>query len=196
MESGDLTAANKRIVARLAVVVLAMFGFGFALVPLYDVFCEITGLNGKTGRIAAEEALARKVDEKRLVTVEFLASVNGELPWEFRPVVRKVSVHPGEVTEVSYFASNSTGKTVAGQAIPSVAPGLAAKYFNKTECFCFTRQTLGPNEGKEMPLRFVVDPELPEDIRTVSLSYTFYPAQDGAPTETISMEQGKLDSIM
>jgi cytochrome c oxidase assembly protein subunit 11 len=196
MKSGDLTAANKRVVTRLAVVVLAMFGFGFALVPLYDVFCEITGINGKTGRIAAEEALARQVDENRLVTVEFLASVNSDLPWEFRPLVRKIRVHPGEITEVKYFASNRTGDPVAGQAIPSLAPGLAAKYFNKTECFCFTRQTLGPNEGKEMPLRFVVDPELPEDIRTVSLSYTFYPAQDGAPAETISMEQGKLDSIM
>lgn len=196
MESGDLTAANKRIVTRLAVVVLAMFGFGFALVPLYDVFCEITGINGKTGRIAAEEALGQTIDENRLVTVEFLASVNSDLPWEFRPLVRKVRVHPGEITEVKYFASNRTGDPVAGQAIPSLAPGLAAKYFNKTECFCFTRQTLGPNEGKEMPLRFVVDPELPEDIRTVSLSYTFYPAQDSAPAETISMEQGKLDSIM
>jgi len=196
MESGDLTAANKRIVTRLAVVVLAMFGFGFALVPLYDVFCEITGLNGKTGRIAAEQARAGQVDENRLVTVEFLASVNSDLPWEFRPLVRKVRVHPGEIMEVKYFASNRTGDPVAGQAIPSLAPGLAAKYFNKTECFCFTRQTLGPNEGKEMPLRFVVDPELPEDIRTVSLSYTFYPAQDAAPADTISMEQGKLDSIM
>jgi cytochrome c oxidase assembly protein subunit 11 len=196
MEPGDLSAANQRIVTRLAVVVLAMFGFGFALVPLYDVFCDITGINGKTGRIAAEQALAGKVDENRLVTVEFLASVNSDLPWEFRPLVRKVRVHPGEITEVKYFASNRTGDSVDGQAIPSLAPGLAAKYFNKTECFCFTRQTLGPNEGKEMPLRFVVDPELPEEVRTVSLSYTFYPAQDGAPTETILMEQGKLDSIM
>jgi len=196
MESGDLTAANKRIVTRLVVVVLAMFGFGFALVPLYDVFCEITGINGKTGRIAAEEALTRQVDENRLVTVEFLASVNSDLPWEFRPLVRKVRVHPGEITEVKYFASNKTGDPVAGQAIPSVAPGQAAKYFNKTECFCFTRQTLGPKEGKEMPLRFVVDPELPEEVRTVSLSYTFYPADDGVPIETISMEPGKLDSIM
>jgi cytochrome c oxidase assembly protein subunit 11 len=196
MASTDLSAANKRVVKRLAVVVLAMFGFGFALVPLYDVFCDITGINGKTGRIAAEDALSQKVDENRLVTVEFLASVNSDLPWEFRPMVKKVRVHPGEVTEVNYFASNRTGHTVAGQAIPSLAPGVAAKYFNKTECFCFTRQTLGPNEGKEMPLRFVVDPELPEEIRTVSLSYTFYPAQDAAPVETISMEQDKLDSIL
>jgi cytochrome c oxidase assembly protein subunit 11 len=196
MASTDLSAANKRVVKRLAVVVLAMFGFGFALVPLYDVFCDITGINGKTGRIGAEEALSQQVDESRLVTVEFLASVNSDLPWDFRPLVKKVRVHPGAVTEVNYFASNRTGHAVAGQAIPSVAPGVAAKYFNKTECFCFTRQTLGPNEGKNMPLRFVVDPDLPEEVRTVSLSYTFYPAQGAAPAETISMEQGKLDSIM
>jgi cytochrome c oxidase assembly protein subunit 11 len=196
MQSGDLNAANKRIVMRLAIVVLAMFGFGFALVPLYDVFCDITGINGKTGRIAAQEASGQKVDEKRLVTVEFLASVNSELPWEFRPLVRKIRVHPGEVTEVKYFASNKTDSPVAGQAVPSLAPGLAARYFNKTECFCFTRQTLGPNEGKEMPLRFVVDPDLPEDIGSVALSYTLYPAPDDAPAETISMERGKLEPIL
>jgi cytochrome c oxidase assembly protein subunit 11 len=132
MESSDLSSANKRVVKRLAFVVLAMFGFGFALVPLYDVFCE------------------------------------------FRPMTRKVKVHPGEITQVKYLARNRTGHTTAGQAVPSLAPGLAARYFNKTECFCFTRQTLGPDESREMPLRFVVDPGLPEEVRTVSLSYTFF----------------------
>ena len=196
MGSGDLSAANRRVVRRLAVVVLAMFGFGFALVPLYDVFCDVTGINGKTGRIAAEEALSRQVDEQRLVTVEFVATVNSDLPWEFRPLVRKIQVHPGEIREVNYFAQNRTNRTVAGQAIPSLAPGVAAKYFNKTECFCFTRQTLGPGEGRDMPLRFVVDPDLPAEVRTVSLSYTFYPAQGAAPAGTVSQESGKLDSIM
>lgn len=194
MASTDLSAANKRVVKRLAVVVLAMFGFGFALVPLYDVFCDITGINGKTGRIGAEEALSQQVDESRLVTVEFLASVNSDLPWDFRPLVKKVRVHPGAVTEVNYFASNRTGHAVAGQAIPSVAPGVAAKYFNKTECFCFSRQTLQPGESKEMPLRFVVDPQLPEEIRTVSLSYTFFPAGDEKPgLETISMGSDSIE---
>jgi len=110
--------------------------------------------------------------------VEFVASVNSDLPWEFRPVTRRVKVHPGEVTEVHYFARNKIDKMVTGQAIPSLAPGLAAKYFNKTECFCFTRQILQPNESKDMPLRFIVDPQLPEEVRTVSLSYTFFQVEN------------------
>jgi cytochrome c oxidase assembly protein subunit 11 len=180
MNNAQRAHANRRIVTRLAVVVLAMFGFGFALVPLYDVFCKVTGLNGKTGRIALEQALSEKVDDQRMVTVEFLATVNSGLPWEFRPVVKKVRVHPGAITEVRYYARNLTDASVTGQAIPSLAPGLAARYFNKTECFCFTRQTLDPREAREMPLRFVVDPDLPAEVRTVSLSYTFYQAGNGA----------------
>jgi len=196
MQTGERQAANTRVVKRLGLAALAMFGFGFALVPLYDVFCDITGINGKTGRIEAEAALSQKVDEDRLVTVEFLSSVNSKLPWEFKPMVRKIKVHPGEVTEVNYFARNKTDGMVAGQAVPSVAPGLAAKYFNKTECFCFTRQTLQANESKEMPLRFVVDPALPEEIRTVSLSYTFFPAEEQQPVlEPIGAVSTGLETI-
>jgi cytochrome c oxidase assembly protein subunit 11 len=180
MDDSQRSHANRRVVTRLAVVVLGMFGFGFALVPLYDVFCQVTGLNGKTGRIGLEQTLGEKVDIERMVTVEFLATVNSELPWEFQPVVKKVRVHPGAVTEVKYHARNLTGDSVTGQAVPSLAPGQAARYFNKTECFCFTRQTLGPRETRDMPLRFVVDPDLPAEIRTVSLSYTFYRAGNGA----------------
>ena len=188
--------ANQRVVKRLGIAALLMFGFGFAMVPLYDVFCDITGINGKTGRIELEEALGQQVDEDRLVTVEFLATVHSDLPWEFRPVVRKIKVHPGEITEVNYFASNKTDRLVVGQAVPSLAPGLAAKYFNKTECFCFTRQALGPGESKEMPLRFVVDPALPDEIRTVSLSYTFYQAKPDASGSTASTGSDTLDSVM
>ena len=184
MEAGERATANRRVVRRLLVAAVAMFGFGFALVPLYDVFCDITGINGKTGRIAAEAALSQQVDPDRTVTVEFLSSVRSDLAWDFKPAVRRVKVHPGEVTEVHYVARNRTAETVAGQAVPSLAPGLAAKYFNKTECFCFTRQTLGPNEEKLMPLRFVVDPELPEEVGTVSLSYTFFQAESGEPAGT------------
>jgi cytochrome c oxidase assembly protein subunit 11 len=196
MAENDRKQANQRVVKQLGIAAVLMFGFGFALVPLYDVFCDITGINGKTGRIALEEALSQQVDEDRLVTVEFLATVHTDLPWEFRPMVKRIKVHPGEVTEVNYFASNKTENLVAGQAVPSLAPGLAAKYFNKTECFCFTRQTLGPGESKEMPLRFVVDPELPANVRTVSLSYTFYQAEPAASGSTVSMESASLDSIM
>jgi cytochrome c oxidase assembly protein subunit 11 len=196
MEAEQRRQANSRVVKRLGIAAMLMFGFGFAMVPLYDVFCDITGLNGKTGRVELEQALSGTVDEDRLVTVEFLGTVHSDLPWEFKPMVRRVKVHPGEVTEVNYYARNLTEGQVAGQAVPSVAPGKAAKYFNKTECFCFTRQTLEAGEYKEMPLRFVVDPGLPEEVRTVSLSYTFFQAKDDAPVETISMEKGKLDSIL
>ena len=196
MEESDRKQANQRVVKRLGIAALLMFGFGFALVPLYDVFCDITGINGKTGRIAQEEALSQRVDEDRLVTVEFLATVHSDLPWEFKPMIRKIKVHPGEITEVNYYARNKTDKLVAGQAVPSLAPGLAAKYFNKTECFCFTRQALGPGEGKEMPLRFIVDPALPENVRTVSLSYTFYQTEAVAADKENTSESGSLDSIM
>lgn len=179
---------------KLFMIPVLMFGFGFALVPLYDVFCDITGLNGKTGRIELEEALSQQIDSDRMVTVEFLSTVNSNLPWDFKPMVRKVRVHPGEVTEVKYLASNRAETMVTGQAVPSLAPGLAAKYFNKTECFCFTRQTLDPGEDKEMPLRFVVDPDLPEDIRTVSLSYTFYQAETAEPKNS-TLQPGAFEEL-
>jgi len=193
MDDAQRSHANRRVVTRLAVVVLAMFGFGFALVPLYDVFCQVTGLNGKTGRIELEQALSEKVDAGRTVTVEFLATVNSELPWEFRPAVKKVRVHPGAVTEVKYYARNLTGNSVTGQAVPSLAPGLAARYFNKTECFCFTQQTLGPREGRDMPLRFVVDPDLPAEVKTLSLSYTFY--QAGNIAAGTNQQAGVLEEL-
>jgi len=185
MDRQDQSQANTRVVKRLGLVVVAMFGFGFALVPLYNVFCAVTGLNGKTGRIALEEALTRTVDENRWVTVEFVSSVNSDLPWEFHPMVRKVRVHPGEVTAVTYSARNKAATSITGQAIPSLAPGVASKYFNKTECFCFTQQTLEAGEYKEMPLRFVVDPDLPEDVNSVALSYTFFKIATGKDQQPV-----------
>lgn len=181
MESRELANRNRKLVGRLGIAAVAMFGFGFAMVPLYDVFCDITGLNGKTGRIETEAALSQEVDMEREVTVEFVVSVNSDLPWEIKPMVRKIKVHPGAVTEVKYAARNITGNTVIGQAVPSLVPGLASKYFNKTECFCFTQQALAAGEYKEMPVRFVVDPALPKDMNSVALSYTFYRMEDGAP---------------
>lgn len=196
MNTTDRAAANNRVVKRLGIAAVLMFGFGFALVPLYDVFCDITGLNGKTGRIELEDALSQTVDEDRLVTVEFLGVVHSDLPWDFKPMVRKIRVHPGEVTEVNYYATNKADNAVTGQAVPSVAPGKAAKYFSKTECFCFTRQLLEPGEGKEMPLRFVVDPALPDNVRTVSLSYTFFQAEAVAAGKENTGKSGSLDSIL
>lgn len=167
--------ANRRLATRLAVVVLAMFGFGYLLVPLYAVLCEITGLGGRTG-VAQEQSLDGRVDEDRLVTVEFLGDVNSRLPWEFRPTVKKMQVHPGRVYETSYFARNLSKAETVGQARPSVTPAVASIYFAKTECFCFTEQHFAAGEGRKMALRFVVAPELPADISTVTLSYTFFNA--------------------
>jgi cytochrome c oxidase assembly protein subunit 11 len=157
-----------------------MFGFGYALVPLYDVFCDITGLNGKTGRLTAAEARSVETDETRLVTVEFVTNVNGALPWDFRPTVARVQVHPGSETEVTFEAVNRAQVQVTGHAVPSVAPGAAARYFSKTECFCFTRQRLEPGESREMPVRFVVDPKLPANIEILTLAYTFFEAEENA----------------
>lgn len=166
--------ANKRLIKILLVVTAGMFGFGYALVPLYDVFCEITGINGKTGRLSTEAAQNMGIDKNRLVTVEFLATVNEKLPWQFKPLKEKMEVHPGEINTVNYVATNLTSEDSIGQAIPSVSPGPAASYFSKTECFCFTQQLLRAKETREMPVRFIVDPNLPQDIGTVTLSYTFF----------------------
>lgn len=151
-----------------------MFGFGYALVPLYNVFCEVTGVNGKTGRLSSAAATKVAVDESRLVTVEFVTNVNAGMPWEFRPMVNKIQVHPGAETQVEFEAHNVAGVAITGNAVPSVAPNAAARYFSKTECFCFTEQSLGPKETRKMPVRFVVDPRLPADVKVLTLAYTFF----------------------
>jgi len=167
--------ANTSIALKLGLASVVMFGFGYALVPLYDVLCEITGLNGKTGRISATEAGELSVDIDRLITVEFDTNTNSELPWEFRPLTPTLQVHPGEVNEAIFYVKNTSDEYIIGQAIPSVAPSSGSRFFNKTECFCFTRQPLAPGESKEMPVRFVVEPGLPGHIRMLTLSYAFFP---------------------
>ena len=167
---------NQKLVRRLLFAVAGMFGFGFAMVPLYNVLCVITGLNGKTGgRVAVAEVLGPDLD--RTVTVQFVANVNQSMPWDFRPVVSSMEVHPGKMYRTSFHATNRTDQTMVGQAIPSVTPGLAAQHFNKTECFCFTEQQFSAGEQRDMPLLFMVDRDLPEDIGVVTLSYTFFDKQ-------------------
>ena len=185
MQDQQQVKANKRLVPRLFLVVVAMFGFGFALAPLYEAFCSAFGINGRfisiqegTYDSSAKVANITKVDKTRSITVQFTASRNQNLDWEFRTMVNKVTVHPGEITVVKYFAKNLTDKTVVAQAVPSIVPGQAVKYFNKIECFCFTQQTFKPGESREMPLRFVIDPNLPNKISTVVLSYTFFDTQN------------------
>lgn len=172
-------ARNRRSSGRIALVAVAMFGFGYLLVPLYDVFCEITGLNGKTGRLSeAEVAAGYQPDLQRSVKVQFVAANSADMPWEFRPVVASMTVHPGQLYAASFVAANPTARDMVAQAVPSVAPTQASRYFNKTECFCFTQQPLAAGERKEMPLRFIVDPRLPQTVRTLTLAYTLFDVSD------------------
>ncbi len=173
--SDELTLAqkNQRLVRKLVIVTVAMFGFGFGLVPLYDVFCDITGINGKTDVEAAEE-VAYEVDTSRKITIEFVTSLNESAPMEFYAERKKMKVHPGKYYTINFFAENKTDKDMIARAIPSVTPGVAAEHFIKTECFCFTEQTFNAKERKTMPVRFVINPALAERYKTVTLSYTFF----------------------
>ena len=174
MHSQRMKTKNLRLGTRLGALTVVMFLFGYALVPLYDVFCDITGLNGKTGRISSEVVDNITIDESRLVTVEFVTNVNVALPWDFKPPVSSIRVHPGVETTVEFEAVNRESYEVVGSAVPSVAPNTAARYFSKTECFCFTQQTLAAGESRKMPVRFVVDPKLPMHVTTLTLAYTFF----------------------
>ncbi|ACO76367.1 cytochrome C oxidase assembly protein [Azotobacter vinelandii CA] len=160
-----------RLVRRLLLVVVAMFAFGFALVPLYDVMCQAFGINGKT---AGAWRGTQTVDESRSVRVQFLASNAAGMSWEFRPLQDELTVHPGASNQMLFVARNPGDRPMTAQAIPSVAPARAAAWFHKTECFCFTQQVLAPGERIEMPVRFVVDRDLPADVRHLTLGYTLF----------------------
>jgi cytochrome c oxidase assembly protein subunit 11 len=167
---------HTKVVKRLVLLVVGMFGFGFAMVPLYDVFCDITGLNGKTSNTSAE--LAKVIDVNRDVTVQFITQNGAGMPWLFEPEINQIVVNPGIMTTVNFRATNLSSNDIVGQAIPSVAPGLAANHFNKTECFCFQEQMLKGGETVNMPVTFYVNAELPKDIKEVTLSYTLYNVTD------------------
>lgn len=173
-----MAEAATRTAQKLFFFAVAMFGFGYAMVPLYDVLCDVTGLNGKTGEISQTAVEAGYVDKDRLVTVQFDTNVNTALPWNFKAMEYTMKVHPGEISKAVFVVENNSDKDIIGQAVPSVAPSQASLFFNKTECFCFTKQTLAPGERKEMVVRFVVGSELPEKIKTMTLSYTFFEAPD------------------
>ncbi len=163
--------ANRRSLLRLSVVALAMFGFGYALVPFYDAICRALGVNDLVQ--AAARPANTQVDRSRSVTVEFDANVH-DAPMHFKPVVRHLTVHPGELATVEYEIANVRGVAVTAQAIPSYGPLRAAEHFHKYECFCFTQQTLAAGETRRMPLVFMVDSKLPKDVNTITLSYTFF----------------------
>ncbi|WP_346838316.1 cytochrome c oxidase assembly protein [Microbulbifer sp. SAOS-129_SWC] len=166
-------SANARIAAKLMALATGMLAFAlFAMPPLYNAFCDITGLNGKTG--GKYEAVPAAVDRSRLVTVQFIASNNENMPWVFRPNQVSLRVHPGELTETTFYAQNPSGKDMVAQAIPSLVPYDAVSYFHKTECFCFHQQALKAGESADLALRFIVDPDLPPAVTTVTLSYTLF----------------------
>ncbi len=176
-EQQPTRSRNLRVFAQLSAVVVGMFAFGYALVPLYGLICQIAGINGQRSDVMMiKDSQLPAVDASRTVTVEFLTTLNNGMDWEFRSEARKIKVHPGELTTVNFFARNNTDADKVAQAVPSVAPIAANQYLRKTECFCFTQQNFAAGEGKDMPVRFVIDPALPAHVDTVTLSYTFFDA--------------------
>lgn len=168
--------SHKKLVRRLVLLAVGMFGFGFAMWPLYNVFCDLTGLGGRGVKIVETAGDLEKSD--RQVKVRFDASVNSGLPWKFQPVEKSAMVSLGEMTEAWYLAMNPADRVIAGQAIYNVTPPEASLYFVKTECFCFTRQVLQANETREMPVYYFIQPDLPEHIKEITLSYTFFRNED------------------
>jgi cytochrome c oxidase assembly protein subunit 11 len=178
--------SHKRLIGRLLLLVAAAFAFAFALVPLYNVLCEVTGFNGKTagqgsiskgfgvGGLKTAAGPASAVDLGRRIRVEFTGTVMPGLPWDMRPLTLSLEVHPGELQQVSYLVRNTSDRPITGQAVPSVSPGQAAQHFEKIECFCFSQQTLAPGESMELPLAFIVKPEVDRDISQITLSYAFF----------------------
>ena len=163
--------SNLLTMRKLVIVAVAMFGFGYALVPFYQKICEVTGINS----LLKPDAVANtQVDAARLVTIEFDSNLRTNLPWTFRPLEVSTRVHPGEMMTVIYEMKNTSSRAVTGQAIPSYGPQLAGRYFKNLECFCFTQQTLQPGETRQMPVVFVIDTNLPQDVNTITLSYTFF----------------------
>ena len=156
------------------VLVVGMFGFGFALIPVYDVLCKVTGLGGRTGGLYVYDPANVKPDTSRLVKVIFLTNNNDGMTWEFRAQQNTMHVHPGDLNEAEFYVRNTSDHTMVAQAVPSLAPGSAAEFFHKTECFCFARQVLAPGQELKMPMRFFVSPDLPRGQESISLSYTLF----------------------
>ena len=185
----DVQARNRRFAKRALAVCGSMFLFGFACVPIYRIACDHGYLGGRvTNTPDAATAGPGAVDESRWVTVQFVANVNSALKWRFAPEQVSVRVHPGALTQAWFDATNDAGEAIVGNAVPSVAPNKVSRYFSKTECFCFTEQTLNAGESRRMPVRFFVDPQLPADVDTLTLSYTFY--NNTAATKKLAEQAG------
>jgi cytochrome c oxidase assembly protein subunit 11 len=166
-----LKSENLPLLAKLVVIAVAMFGFGFALVPFYKKICEVTGINDLQ---RADVVTNTQVDKSRTLILELDANTRNDLPWRFRPTESSVKIHPGQLVQVMYEVRNDSDEPVTGQAIPSYGPQFAGQYFRKLDCFCFSTQELKPRETRRMPVVFVIHPDLPKDVNTLTLSYTFF----------------------
>lgn len=168
------TSGSRKTVLKLVAIAVGMFGFGWALIPLYDLLCEVTGLGGRTGGAYAFDPATERVDRNRLVRVNFVTNTNAGMPWEFWADKGGMRVHPGVLSQATFHVRNVTDRRMVGQAVPSVTPATATDFFHKTECFCFESQVLEPGESLEMPMRFVVDADLPANVESISLSYALF----------------------
>ena len=177
-------SGNRVLLKKLLIVTVGMFGFGYAMVPFYYKICEVTGLNAGDAQVLAKNT---QVDASRTITMEFDANVDANLPWKFSPVEKSITMHPGEMVQVLFDVENLADHDITGQAIPSYGPQLAGRYVKKIECFCFTGQTLKAGEKRKMPVMLVMEPDLPKDVNTVTLSYTFF-VQPGSDKSVESKE--------
>ncbi|BEI41734.1 MULTISPECIES: cytochrome c oxidase assembly protein [unclassified Polynucleobacter] len=192
--ANNLGALNKQILLKLLLLAVLMFGFGYALVPLYKALCEVTGINVVTSKnnygvraYGASKPGNTQVDYSRTITIEFDSNSRG--PFAFKPVKNFLEVHPGEMHEIVYEVVNTLDRPVAAQAIPSYAPKTATEFFTKIECFCFQEQALTPHQIRQMPVVFIVDPNLPKDVKTITLSYTFF--ETGVPKPVANVKESK-----
>lgn len=164
---------NNKFLRKPVLSIIAMFAFGFVMVPIYDVFCDITGINGKMD-LSVTAATPDGIVEDRVVTVEFVVNQNQDMPWSFTPKHTTMKIRPGEIGRTAYYATNNSKKTMIAQAIPSIAPSVASRYFRKVQCFCFSSQKLGPKQHAAFDLHYYLDPKLPEEVKRVTLSYTLF----------------------
>lgn len=173
-----MQTSNRSILIKLILLAVGMFGFGFAMIPIYNSLCKNFGINGKVQLERQVQSTPAEIDTNRILKVEFVATNNSSVPWEFYPQIHSVELHPGEMYKLSFYAENKTNHKMIVQAIPSITPGIAAKYLKKTECFCFAQQTLNGHEAMYMPLLFHVDKDIPKNVNTITLSYTLFDITD------------------
>ena len=181
MDAGEARRqANRGLIRGLLLMTAGSFAFGWALIPLYDVFCRVTGIGNAEAKAPRSTKAREQVDLDREITIEFVADPASVGSYEFRPKVASMHIHPGKLYDTEFYAKNLTQAASTAQAVPSISPGVAAKYFHKTECFCFSPQHFAAGEGRDMPVRFIIDPALPSNVDRVTLAYAFFDTTQSA----------------